>query len=347
MKTLVNIALHWSSGLPARSRKLWLAPQRLLAACRILAFPSKLRQLWSMKFMGQYFRAQIKRDTFFFLTHKYYLSKYFTLAQRIDCAIAHYRFEGQNCTPAYRRSVYQSPRGLTLWNQVVDGVRYSITLRATEDTRYEGDLSVCCFVDEARICRVSFSYVDRCIFGLPPQCAIFVTRNQTDQIRELQLFRSAFKQNSPVYFCIASVCGIAMANGMHAIFMVKADAQIAYAEQYAEGFRNSYSALWQQLGAQEIEGRHAYSMPVPLPLSLLAAVKHRSRAVARRRNWQEIGMCTRQTMLAYRVNRGPPPIGEEESDLQPLLDILTSGGTDPRRHAGRSTPNEGAGRHPA
>jgi uncharacterized protein VirK/YbjX len=294
-----------------------------------------------MKFMSQYFLTQNSRDTFFFLTHEYYLSRYFTLAQRIDCAILHYEFEGQNGTPAYRRSVYQSPHGLTLWQKVVDGVRYAITLSATEDTRHEGDLSVCCFVNDTRICRVSYSYVDRCIFGLPPEPTIFVTRNQTDRVPELKLFRDTFKQNSPAYFCIASVSGIAMANGMRAIFMVKADSQIAYAEQYAESFMNSYSTLWQRLGAQEIDSRYAYSMPIPLPLTPLSAVKHRSRAIARRRNWLEISQCTRRTMLEHRVSRRPPPIAEETGEMLPPWGILTSGITDPRRYLGRLPVNEG------
>jgi uncharacterized protein VirK/YbjX len=275
--------------------------------------------------MGQYFLAQDKRDTFFFLTHEYYLSRYFTLAQRIDCAIVHYRFEGQNCTPAYLRSVYQSRCGLTLWHRVVDGVRFAITLRATEDTRHEGDLSVCCLVNDVRVCRVSFSYVDRSIFGLPPEHTIFVTRNQTDQIPELKLFRDTFKQNSPPYFCVAAVSGIAMANGMGAIFMVKADAQIAYAERYADSFRNSYSGLWQQLGAQEINDRHAYSMPIPMPLTPLSVVKHRSRAIARRCNWLEIALFTRRTMFEHRASRVPPPTEAEAGESVPLWGMLTSG----------------------
>src|ERR1022692_2342973 len=297
------------------ARRLWLALIRLAASCRILAYPLKLRRLWNLGFMGEYFQSQDKKDRFFFLTHDYYLSRFFTLAQRIDCAIAHYSYEGQNCTPAYLRSVYHSEFGLTLWQQVVNGVRCAITLRATEDNRHEGDLSVCCYVNDARVSRVSFSYVDCSIFGLPPQRTIFVTRNQTYLIPELQLFRDIYKQNSPPYFCIASICGIAMANGMHAILMVKSDAQIAFAEQYAGSFSNSYSALWKRLGAEEIGGQHAYSMSIPLPLAPLSAVRHRSRAIARRRNWLEITLSARRTMLEYRMSRVPPPAGVEADDL--------------------------------
>src|SRR5580700_3417835 len=172
-----------------------MAPIRLIAATRILSFPSKLKQLWSLNFMRPYFPDEENRDTFYFLTHDYYLSRYFTLAERVDCAISHYSFEGENYGPTYRSSVYQSPLGLVLWQRVVNGTRYTITLRATDDYRYEGDLSVLCFVDNARVCRVSFSYVNRVLFGLQAELTMFVTRNQTDRNPELQLFRNAFKQN--------------------------------------------------------------------------------------------------------------------------------------------------------
>jgi len=239
------------------------------------------------------------------------------LAQRIGCAITHYTFEGQNYGPAYHRSVHQSPRGLVLWQRVVGGARYTITLHATEDSKREGDLTASCFVDDTRVCRVSFSYVNSRLFGLRRGRAIFLTRSQTDRNRELQRFRDTFKQNSPSFFCLASVCGIAMANGMRAMFMIKHDAQIEYKERHAEGFRNSYSALWEAFGAQEIDRRHAYVMSLPLKLNQLSGVKHKRRAIARRRNWLEIALSAREAMLDDRISRAPPPIEGEPYALLP------------------------------
>jgi hypothetical protein len=149
---------------------------------------------------------------------------------------------------------------------------------------------------------------------------MFVTRSQTDRNPELQRFRDTFKQNSPSYFCLASVCGIAMANGMRAIFMIKHDAQLGYAERYAVGFRNSYSALWEAFGAQEIEHRHAYTMSIPLKLNPLSVVKHKGRAIARRRNWLEIALSARQAMLEDRTSWTPPPIEGEAYALLPYLE---------------------------
>ena len=261
----------------------------------------KPKDLWSLEFMGPY------------------LSRNLTLAQRIGCAITHYSFEGRNYGATYHRSVHQSPLGLVLWHRVIDGTRYTIALRATEDTRREGDLSVLCFVNDTRVCRVSFSYVNSRLFGLRPGRTMFVTRSQTDRNLELQRFRDTFKQNSPPYFCLASLCGIAMANGMRAIFMVKHDAQLAYEERYAEGFRNSYSALWEAFGAQEINHRYAYTMSLPLKLNPLSGLKHKARAIARRRNWLEIALSARQAMLEDRTSWVPAPIEGEAYALLPYL----------------------------
>jgi uncharacterized protein VirK/YbjX len=258
--------------------------------------------------MRSYFSFESKGDPLFFLTHRYYLSKTLTVAQRIDCAVAHYSFEGQNYGSIYHRSVYQSPRGLALWHRVLDGTRYELTLCATEDYRYEGDLSVLCFVNGTRVCRISFSYVNGRLFGQPPGYTMFVTRSQTDVNPELQRFRDGFKQNSPPYFCLAAVFGIAMANGMRSIFLVKDEAQIAYQERYAAGFQNSYSALWKAFGAEEMAGRSAYRMSVPPRLSSLPFVKHRNRALARRRNWLEIALGARQAMLEDRLSTVPAPL---------------------------------------
>jgi len=88
-----------------------------------------------------------------------------------------------------------------------------------------------------------------------------------------------------------------MANGMRTIFMVKDDAQIAYEERYAEGFRNSYSAMWEAFAAQEIDDRRAYTMSIPPKVTALSIVKHKNRARARRQNWLEIALSARQAIL--------------------------------------------------
>ena len=59
-------------------------------------------------------------------------------------------------------------------------------------------------------------------------------------------------------------------------------------------------------------------MSIPLKLNPLSVVKHKGRAVGRRRNWLEIALCARQAMLEDRTSRAPPPIeGEAYAFLPP------------------------------
>jgi uncharacterized protein VirK/YbjX len=292
---------------------------RLLAASRVLGFPKKLQRLRSVPLLARKFRGHADADRFFFFTHGYYLSKSLTLSERFDCAIAHYSFESRSRAASYLQAVYRSPHGLKLWSRVVDGAHHAIVLRATEDFRYEGDLSVLCLVNGTRVGRIGFSYVDGSLFALPTQHAIFVTRNQTDRKPELQLFRRSFRHNSPPYFCIAAVCGIAMANGMSEVLLIDDETQIAYAPQFAEGFRNSYSEFWRALGAEQIEGYGAYRMSIPLRLAPLSEVTHRSRAISRRTNWLEIAMSARQAMLAGCSELAPRPLAADPEALLPPL----------------------------
>src|SRR5262249_36360635 len=160
----------------------------------------------------------------------------------------HYDYEERKRDVPYLDLVYGG-RGLVLWQHTANGSHYELRLAVTEDNRYEGDLSVLLLVDGVRVCRMSFSYIDANVFGLASQPAMFVTRNQTDRTAQLDRFRKTFKQNSPPYFCLAAICGIAMADGMRALYAIKHDAQIAYEERYAVGFMNSYTGFWRQFEA--------------------------------------------------------------------------------------------------
>src|SRR6185436_7688553 len=80
-------------------------------------------------------------------------------------------------------------------------------------------------------------------------------------------------------------------------------------ERYVAGFKNSYTDFWQQFGAREVD-QQAYCLDIPLHLAPLNEVKHKNRAVARRRNWTQIIHETRETMIAHSTSRMPAPISE-------------------------------------
>ncbi len=290
-------------------------PQRLLRACKLMLFPKKLYRLWRLHFLRPYIGHREHPDRFFYFSHDSYLSREFSLRQRLTCALSHYEHESCSCGPAYHEAVYRTSQGLTLWQRMVNGTRYTLSLRATEEYRHEGDLSILCLVDDVTVCRLSFSYVRGALFGIDAPMTLLVTRNQTNRNPALQRFRADFKQNSPPYFCVAAVCGIAMAHGMREMCLIGTEAQVGYDLRFADSFKNSYSGFWPSFGAQPLDKHDAFSMTVPPALNPIANVKHKSRAAARRQNWLEIMVNARQAILEDRLTRSPIPIDVETSAL--------------------------------
>ena len=81
---------------------------RCLAAARILLFPKTIAQFKSMKLMGKLKHPTRKHDPLYFLVHHYYISRQFTLRQRVDVAMEHHKYELQVYNCEYMRQVYRS-----------------------------------------------------------------------------------------------------------------------------------------------------------------------------------------------------------------------------------------------
>ncbi len=292
---------------------------RFLAALRIMFFPSTIIQFHAMKLMTKLYNPTRKHDPLYFLVHDYYISKRFTLRQRVRCAINHHEYELESYTGEYARQVYRSD-GILLWERSFDDLHFTIVLIATDDNRHEGDLSVILSINGIRLCRMSFCYLNANIFGPSSYMTVLISRNQTDSTPFRDLFNRCFKQNTPQLFCLSAICGIAMANEFKPVFAIRHDAQIAYEETYESGFRNSYTALWEKFDAVEID-RHVYVLNVPLKLRPVPLVKrvHRARARARRGYWDEIVRGARSATARYR--RLPSP---DETQLNACLEPVFS-----------------------
>jgi uncharacterized protein VirK/YbjX len=278
---------------------------RFLAALRIMFFPNTITQFHSMELMFKLYNPARKHDPLYFLVHNYYMSKKFTLRQRVQSAMSHHGYELDNYNSDYARQVYRS-NGILLWERSIDTLHFNIILIASEDNRHEGDLSVILSVNSVILCRMSFCYLSADILGLSSYMTMLVSRNQTYPTPFRESFDRCFKQNSPQLFCLSAICGIAMTNEFKTMFAIKHDAQIAYEETLDAGFRNSYTALWEKFDAVEID-RHVYMLNVPLKLRPIRLVNrvHRARARARRGYWDEIVGSARSGMLKYRTAPSP------------------------------------------
>jgi uncharacterized protein VirK/YbjX len=271
---------------------------RLILICRIFIFPRLLQKYLRLGIWRKLACKTRKHDPFYFLQHKFYLSRRFTVKQRIESAITHHEYESRRYSVNYDHQVYRAD-GIRLWAQEVDGQRFYMTLTGSEDNRNEGELSIVLSVDEYKLWRISFSYVCGTTFSLKKRIFLLLSRNQSERV-DKKLFYECFAQNQPKLFCLAAICGVAQANGWDNFLAIRHDQQIAYDKVLESGFYNSYTSLWKQFAAREIDG-HVYEVAAPLKIPPLNAVSrsHRARARVRREFWDSISRSSCAALLDY------------------------------------------------
>ena len=279
-----------------------------LAAC---VFRRAHKELFALDLFRNFVALPGATDVLAHLSHRHYLSRALSYRQRIATALCHYRYEDAQYDGRYRTAVYRDG-GLSLWSASVGEVRYELRLVASPELRHEGDISVVFAANGVRLCAMSFSWVDASVFGAHGGPIPFVTRNQSahSDTPALAGFRRDFPQNSPPYFCLAAIHGLAAAHGRTRIAAIKHDSQIAFAEPYEKSFRHSYSDFWRSFGASELD-HQALSVPVPLALPDLSTVKakHRKRAQERRRHWAAVSRSAFDTVSRHlSVDRRAPRV---------------------------------------
>jgi uncharacterized protein VirK/YbjX len=289
------------------------ALKRVVVGMRILLFPRAIADFKAMKLMEKLKHPTRDHDPLYFILYRHYISKKFTINQRIQIAINHHKYESLFFDCEYVRKIYGSD-GIVLWEQYFDDIRFNIVLIATTDNRNEGELSVVLSVNNVQLSLMSFCYVNANIFGLMLRMTLVISRNQTSLTSSRELFDQCFKQNTPQLFCLSAICGIAMTNEFGTIFGIRHDAQIIYKKSLDSGFRNSYTALWEKFEGVEID-QQAVMLSVPLSLRPVGQVStgHRRRALARRWYWDQIVQSTCSSLARYRAPSSSNTTSEKSS----------------------------------
>jgi uncharacterized protein VirK/YbjX len=314
--------VHWLSHLGAtwtirRRRYGWVdALGAVASSIRSLTHLREFGRLFRLDVFDRYIGRRLEVEALFAVSHKHFLSNGLDMAGRVRCAHAHFFFEDKHTTGAYREAVYGGS-GIELWSATVDGHCYSIVLRGMQDLPQEGPLSVVLTCDAKPLHILSFAWVPASLLisDGDPGWLLFVARNQSlkSAPAEAKAFQAAFPQNTPSYFCMAAVFGIAQAHRQHRVAGIAERCQIAFESKYAVGFRNSYSEFWGKFGAREASPQvYLMSVPPQLPPLSSVAARHRARARARRAHWNEIsersiGLLARQ-VEAHHVAPPLPPI---------------------------------------
>lgn len=250
-------------------------------------------------------------DPLFYLSSRHFLAQGLSPRQRAEAAFCHYDHEDRAFAPAYHEKVYRSG-GLVLWERVAEGVRYDIRLMPGNDALTEGGLSVVFFVDDVRMCVLSFSVVPTATV-IPEPSAMgeaaaalgptipLVARRHTTRDRDWQnAFNKAFDRTTPSHLCFGAVSGLAVAQGHRLVMGIAAERHAYYSPANAEQFRTTYAEFWESLGARLVPP-FGYVFDVPLQhkaLDDMPAAK-RKRALARRAHAEEVQRSAEAVIAAH------------------------------------------------
>ena len=292
-------------------------------AFRVLTARADHARLYALPVVARHIAADPQADLLFHVSHRHFLASGLSPDERLACALSHFTHETEHCDSAYLAAVYQG-EGLLLWRAQVGGVDYTMRLRTTPELRHEGPVSVVLLADGQWLHETSFAWVDGRLFQTPKVSGqiLFVTRNQSlaSSAPGLSQFRQAFPQNSPSYFCLAAVHGVARAHGQSHIAGIRYDCQIAFDKQYEISFRRSYCEFWATFGGTPLP-RLAMLMPVPARVPDIESLKpkHRSRAKARRTHWADISVGTAALLSGH--------LREASAPARTLMPASASGST--------------------
>ena len=295
-----HLKKHWL----ARRSQYRMMPWILCIArsLRVLLFYRDHQSLCQLDVYRNYVATPANDDIFHHLSHRDYLVRGLSARRRVQCVLAHYRFEETTFNSAYKQAVYLSG-GLPLWQHAADDSSFQIRLEMASRASAEGDLTIALVVDGKCLHRLSFSWMDGALAGVPDPMVPFIACNQgrwADSGAAFEAFERVFPNNSPSFFCFAAMQGVAQAVGMAQVVAVKCSAHIAYDPDELKHLANAYDGFWKILGGVEMRGK-TWLIALPFYLKPLADMpsKHRKRAAQRREHWRAIETSARSVLQRH------------------------------------------------
>jgi hypothetical protein len=295
-----HLKQHWLSRRREYGMTSWILC--IARSLRVLLFYRDHQALCQLDVYRNYVAQPPNDDVFHHLSHRDYLAKGLSPRQRVQCVLSHYRFEETTFDNDYKQAVYRDG-GLALWQHESEEDRFLIRLEIASRPNAEGDLTIALVANDKCLHRLSFTWVEGAMVGVPAPMVPYVARNQgrwVDSGAAFEAFERVFPNNSPSFFCFAAMQGVAQAVGMEQVVAVKCTAHLAYDPSEVKHFANAYDGFWKILGGVEMEG-DTWLIGLPFYLKPLADMpsKHRKRAAQRREYWRAIGDAARGVLQRH------------------------------------------------
>lgn len=297
-RPVLRLGPLWRAGLAGDLRRYPLAIALLhaLRRLRMLQAPVPLARLCARRSLALHAAAEGGGDPLFCLSHRHYLARGLSAADRITAAACHYGAEDRAWREDAFLAIHQGD-GLVVWQSDAGGQppsggpAYDILLQRGRDVATEGGLSLTVRAGRESICVLSFSRVPGRILarsGLPPQVWFLARKHLTLNHAYQPAFHRAFHRVTAAQMAMAAFAGLARAMGEGLAVGIGGARHLSNEPARAAQFDVAYDQFWQALGAEPL-GPH-YLIPLPLPQKPLDQLDaaHRKRVRQRRAVLQAI-----------------------------------------------------------
>ena len=286
-----------------------VASIRALRSLKLLCYPAQLKRVLANKTYRQHLNMLNEHDPIFFLSHRAYLARRLSTAQRINSVINHYEYETEKFNDQYLNKL--DDKGLYLWRSSFEGVTFDLRLAHGNDVLYAGASSIVLYQNNERICVISFSIVqavDLLTAMVIKKCAIgnndnvlFITRKQpTSDYSYQKVFNKAFDRTTPAHLCMGALVGYGKTLGFQHAIGISAASHPSLSAEHQHALEAAYDHFWVSLNGEKLTS-YGYLFNLPLKLTSLDDVdaKARKRAIIRREHAYQVALCAENELKQY------------------------------------------------
>ncbi len=317
---------------------------RAVRASRVFGMGDVKQRIMSNAAYQRHVALVAKDDAVFFLSHRNYLARGLTAAQRADAALHHYEHEVTAFDSAYFQSVYVQG-ALPLWQAEAEGMVFDIKLEPGNDVLYEGGMSLVFHVNGERVCVVSYATVPAAMVmaldelsrphAEPISSVIFVTRKHLTAMHAYQkIFNKAFDRTTPAHLCVGALTGVALAQGHLKMVGIKPEVHPSLQPDREAAFHTAYTEFWESLAGRSTSS-FGYAVDLPMRMTPLVELdaKARKRAVARRLHVEDARNKAYDIVRRHLVSAPPvmalPSVLDEAAAAQNLANEARAAATKP------------------
>ena len=230
--------------------------------------------------------------------HSHYLVKTLRPQQRLQCYNRHFEYLVGALKPFALSEMFVA--GLVVFERVVDGKKYQISIAMPQMHRNQGELAISLLGDGAELYAIGFTLVPGAVFSLASDVVILISRMQgaSGSFEGVHQAAKAFRDVTPQALLFAALQGCARALRLERILGASARLQLSYSTTEAAHFQRCYDEFYELVGAGLSGGIYVFDCAATGSIFDNMPLKHRARTKAKRKLKAEISAAAAEALGA-------------------------------------------------